>query len=203
MTSQSLNFSTLDFVDIIGVATKSVSLRSQGSLLVLLGGCGATATKPEAMAVDAHETQRYETILGSIYVIVEGGNETSSAGTSQISNSDFRSAIVDSIKATTLFETTADDSSEASYVLHASIIDVEQPSFGFSMTVTIEVAWSLGNKSEDRPIWRSSHVSTYTASAGEAFAGVTRLRLATEGAAKQNITWALKTISEDDNVGVD
>lgn len=160
-----------------------------------IGGC-ASATKPEAMIVQTPDGVEYNTISETVHVITEGGMETSSVGASQISNADFQLAIVESIKKSRLFLDIAENTSEASYILYASIIDVEQPTMGFSMTVSIEVAWSLSRVEDKKPVWRSSHQSTYTASAGAAFAGVTRLRLATEGAAKENIEWALKSISQ-------
>ena len=88
-----------------------------------------------------------------------------------------------------------ENASESNYTLRSIIVDLEQPSLGFSMTVNLEVAWSLTRSGEKAPIWKDIHISTYTASPSEAFAGVTRLRVATEKAAKRNIGWALETIS--------
>jgi hypothetical protein len=59
------------------------------------------------------------------------------------------------------------------------------------MTVTVEVTWTLARQSDHQIIWQKSITSTYTAKTGEAFAGVTRLRLATEGAARLNIRDAI------------
>ena len=68
------------------------------------------------------------------------------------------------------------------------------------MTVKLDVAWSLLKRGATTPVWASVHTSEYTASAGAAFAGVTRLRLATEGAAQENIEWALGEISKLDSL---
>jgi len=174
-------------------------LKAAGALLSicivsLLGGC-ATATNSQAMVAQSSDGVYFETIQGSLSVLVVGGKQTSSISTSQISNADFKSAITDSIKKTKLFSSVIENASESNYILRSIIVDLEQPSFGFSMTVNLEVAWSLTRSGEKAPIWKDTHISTYTASYSEAFAGVTRLRVATEKAAKRNIGWALETIS--------
>jgi hypothetical protein len=66
---------------------------------------------------------------------------------------------------------------------------------GFNMTVTLETNWTLSRKSDGKVVWQKAIPSTFTAKAGEAFAGVTRLRLANEGAARTNIEQAIKEIS--------
>ena len=45
-------------------------------------------------------------------------------------------------------------------------------------------------------VWQESIASEYTATPGDAFAAVKRLRLATEGAAKNNIAEGLSRISK-------
>lgn len=179
-----------------GITIDSQYFKAIGVLLLLstLGAC-ATATNPEAMAVRVH-VESYKSISSPVLVVVGGGSETSSMGASQISNADFQSAIVESIHQTGLFSQVIETATNSSYTLRATIVDIEQPVMGFSMTVNLEVAWSLSHSDAAKPIWQQSHHSTYTAAAGEAFAGVTRLRLATEGAARENISWALDEISK-------
>ena len=102
-------------------------------------------------------------------------------------------ALRESIEKSGLFSRISTGASR--YKLAAFIGRVEQPSFGFSMTVTMEVSYSLTDTQSDRSVWTQNVVSTHTTPAGEAFAGVTRLRLATEGAAKDNIADAIAKIS--------
>jgi len=54
---------------------------------------------------------------------------------------------------------------------------------GFSFTVNVEMGWTLTRADTGAIVWRESIKSAHTTGAGEAFAGVERLRLATEGAA--------------------
>jgi hypothetical protein len=50
--------------------------------------------------------------------------------------------------------------------------------------------------SDKSVVWRKPITSTFTAGMGDAFAGVTRLRMAVEGAARANIAQGLKEISD-------
>tara|TARA_B110000503_G_C7173241_1_gene425539 strand:- start:16883 stop:17338 length:456 start_codon:yes stop_codon:yes gene_type:complete len=148
------------------------------------------------MSTELRSGVKYSTIDKTINVQVRGGSETTSMGASQISNTDFREAIKASIKSSELFSSVAEDSVPADYVLQGTIIRVEQPAMGFSMTVDLEIAWLLKESGEADALIREAHDSTYTASVGAAFAGVKRLRLATEGAAQNNILWVLDRISK-------
>jgi hypothetical protein len=68
---------------------------------------------------------------------------------------------------------------------------VDQPLLGFSMTVKMEVSYALVDTQSGKTLWSKSIESEYTAKASEAFAGVKRLRLANEGAARENIQQAI------------
>ena len=73
---------------------------------------------------------------------------------------------------------------------------MEQPSFGLSFTVKLEAGWTLKRASNAQSVWQESIKSEFTATTSDAFAAVTRLRLATEGAARNNISAGLARISE-------
>jgi hypothetical protein len=159
-------------------------------LAVTLSGC-ATPTRPDAMV--ATPTSPVHKSASDISVAVAGGRETSKAGASQISDEAFVQALRESIEKSGLFGKTS--TGAARYKLAAFIGRVEQPSFGFSMTVTMEVSYSLTDTQSNKAVWTQNVSSTHTTPAGEAFAGVTRLRLATEGAAKDNIADTIAKIS--------
>ena len=82
------------------------------------------------------------------------------------------------------------------YVLTVVIISVDQPSMGFSFTVKMEAGWTLKRAAGGAPVWQESIRSQHTAGATDASAGVERLRLATEGAARNNIAQGLSSISK-------
>jgi hypothetical protein len=81
------------------------------------------------------------------------------------------------------------------YKLNAFIVKVDQPMMGFSMTVKMEVSYTLVDTQSGKTVWAKNVASEHTAKAGEAFAGVKRLQLANEGAAKANIEQAITDIS--------
>jgi hypothetical protein len=130
----------------------------------------------------------------SLSLTVTGGKETSAAGASQISNADFSAALRHAIEQSKLFARSA-EAGAGDYHLEVLLARLQQPMFGFSMTVTLEASWTLTRRSDQTIVWQKSIESTYTASTGDAFAGVKRLRLATEGAAKENIAQALQAIA--------
>lgn len=69
----------------------------------------------------------------------------------------------------------------------AVIADLSKPTFGFSFTVDLEVGWTVVRAREGAVLFRKSIKTSHTVGAMESFAGVTRLRLAVEGAARKNI----------------
>lgn len=154
-----------------------------------LTGC-ATAANSDAM-VAAPATAVHKS-SSDVSVAVSGGKETSSMGASQISNDNFAQALRDSIEKSGLFTKVADT---GHYKLTAFIGRVDQPTLGFSMTVKMEVSYTLVDTSSGKTLWTKTVASEHTAKAGEAFAGIKRLRLANEGAARDNIEQALADIS--------
>ena len=112
---------------------------------------------------------------------------------SQISDDAFAKALRDSISKSGLFKAVADTGGR--YKLSAFIGKVDQPMMGFSMTVKMEVSYTLVDTASGKTVWAKNIASEHTAKPSEAFAGVTRLRLANEGAAKDNIKQALTELS--------
>jgi hypothetical protein len=151
-----------------------------------ISGC-ATGSKPDAMVVQVvgpvHKSD------GDVSVAVSGGKETSKAGASQISNDAFGQALRDSIDKAGLFNKVSTDS--ARYRLTSFIGKVDQPMFGLSFTVKMEVSYTLKDTQSGNTVWTKDVNSEYTAKVGDAFAGVERLRLANEGAARENIRQAI------------
>jgi len=154
-----------------------------------LTGC-ATNAKSDAMvatpAVAVHKSS------ADVSVAVSGGKETTKMGASQVSNDNFAQALRDSITQSGLFSKVADS---GRYKLTAFIGKVDQPVMGFSMTVKMEVSYTLVDTSSGKTVWTENVANEYTAQASAAFAGITRLRLANEGAAKGNIQKAISDIS--------
>jgi hypothetical protein len=131
----------------------------------------------------------------SVSVNVLGGKETSAMDKSQISNETFMQAIADSLYKSGLFSKII-HGKNADYLLNVMIFNLAQPSFGFSFTVKMEAVWSLAHADSKKVLMRESVRSSFTATTGDAFAGVTRLRIATEGAAQENIRLGIEKLSQ-------
>jgi hypothetical protein len=129
-----------------------------------------------------------------VVVTAIGGKETSAMLVSQISNEDFALALRDSFVKAGLFKK-ALASGPARYALDTFIVQLNQPMFGASMTVSMEVSYTLSRTEPKEVILKKAISSTYTAAFGEAFVGATRLQMANEGAARKNIEQIIQEIS--------
>ena len=158
----------------------------------ILSGCSTPATS-KSMVVSTFSIQKV--FPYSVLVNVLGGKETGAMDKSQISNEAFMQAIADSLYKSGLFSEII-HGKNADYLLNVMIFDLTQPSFGLSFTVKMEAVWSLAHADSKKVIMRESIRSSFTATMGEAFAAVTRLRLATEGAAQENIRLGIKKLSQ-------
>lgn len=158
--------------------------------LALLAGCATPATY-QGMVSDRFDIARQHD--KSVSVSTSGGSETSSIGKPQISDADFTRALMESINQSKVFSQVLSGAG-ANYALQVAIISMEQPTFGGSFTVKMEAAWSL-RRSDGAVVWQEGIRSTHTATMDDSMVGVTRLRLATEGAARENIKQGLAKIS--------
>lgn len=159
-------------------------------LLVLLTACATPATY-QGMISDRFDIARQH--ARSVSVSTSGGGETSSVGKPQISDADLTRALVESINRSRIFSAVVPGSG-GDYALQVAIISMEQPTFGGSFTVKMEAAWSL-RRSDGTVVWQEAIRSANTATMDDSMVAVTRLRLATEGAARENIKQGLGKIS--------
>ena len=82
------------------------------------------------------------------------------------------------------------------YVLDIRIVHVEAPSFSFKMTVDMNVFWELSRADDGSQILHEKIQSTYTGSAFEGgLIGANRVRVAAEGAARENIRIGLAKLA--------
>jgi hypothetical protein len=165
---------------------KKLGIAGLLAVSALVGGC-ASGSKPDAMVAQVvapvHKSD------GDVSIAVSGGKETSKMGASQISNDAYAQALRESIERAGLFSGVTTDGSR--YRLTSFIGKVDQPMFGLSLTVKMEVSYALKDSKSGNTVWTKDINSEYTATPGQAFAAVERLRLANEGAARENIRQAL------------
>jgi len=163
-------------------------------VVTLLSGCASPASK-DGMVIDsiANVQQHNKTVL----IKTQGGKETGAADTPNISNNSFSAAIEESVINSGIF-TQVIHGDNSDYILNVAIINMSKPLFGASFTVSMEAAWSLSDSVTKKMHWRESITSSHTATMGDSMMGVKRLRLAVEGAARENIRLGLMAISKLD-----
>lgn len=157
----------------------------------IMGGCATPATH-EGMIPTDYDTARKQ--AKSVSVQVGGGQATSSMGKSQISDEAFAKALVEAITKSQTFSQVVQGKG-GDYQLLVNIVSMEQPTFGLDMTVKMEAGWTLKNIATGQVVWQEAIKSQHTATTGDAFVGTTRLRMANEGAARNNIKQGLARIS--------
>jgi hypothetical protein len=122
---------------------------------------------------------------------VGGGRDTNPLLQSQVSSADFTTALQQSLQLNTMLATSA-----PKYNLSASLDDLKQPIIGLSMTVTAKVHYVVAPSNFGPPVFDQTITTPYTAAFGDALVGVERLRLANEGAIRNNITDFIKALAE-------
>lgn len=159
---------------------------------VALAGCATPAHKENMSAVPAVAVKK---LPYSVRVETRGGAETGALDSSNVSNADLKAAIESSITTSGLFKSVVQGPG-GDYELTVSVTQLEKPLFGGAFTVTFETGWSLVKVSDRSVALRKAIRSSYTATMSDSFVGVTRLRLAVEGAVRDNIAQGLQAISK-------
>ena len=158
----------------------------------LLAACAGPAQK-EAMVAPHLVVAKKQPY--SVDVRTSGGAEADAAGPSGVSNADLKAAIEKSITDSGVFKSIVQGTG-GDYDLTVALVNVNRPAFGASMTVGLEASWALTKTSDHSIVWRKSIFTTHTTGALEAFAGAERVRMAVEGAARDNIAQGLQAIGE-------
>lgn len=117
---------------------------------------------------------------------VSGGRETSPLWKSEVSNENFRQALQQSLELHAMA-----GMGHGRYMLNAQLLDLDQPIIGFNSTVTAKVRYTLMSASDQSTKFDETIETPYTATLSDAFVGVERLRLANEGAIRENISAAI------------
>jgi len=153
------------------------------AFVLILTGCASPA-KREAMTPQGVASSKNYPY--SLSVQTSGGSETGAMGSSNISD-----AVVQSKLFTSIIQGAGGD-----YQLSVRVINLSKPVFGATFTVEMETAWSLIKTADNSVVMRKSVKASGKATMGDAFVAVTRIRLAVENAARENISQGLKAIAE-------
>lgn len=160
------------------------------AVVAAVSGCASSAGKEGMLARNiqiAHQHDR------SVAVTTAGGAPTTVMDSSNIADADFKTAIETSITQSQVFKSVVQGKA-ADYELVVTIVTLDKPIFGLTFTVNLEATWVLVKQSDRSVALRKSIRSSHTATFDDAAMGVTRLRLAVEGAARKNIEQGLQEI---------
>lgn len=161
----------------------------------IVGGC-ATPAGTEAMTVFPTVTavQSVPQALRANIAIrdVTGGSETNPAWISKVGSPEFRAALEGSLRSAGML---APNAQSSRFLLTADLEKLEQPYFGFDMTVTATVAYGLSERATGKDVFNKVLTTPFTAKTSDAWYGATRLKLANEGAIRTNIQKLIDDLS--------
>jgi hypothetical protein len=168
----------------------ALSLVFSLAVVVAVSGCASSADQQAMLARDvqvAHKQDR------TVAVTTGGGAATTAIDSSNISDADLKAAIEASITQSQVFKSVV-QGKDADYELVVTIVQLDKPIFGLTFTVNMEATWVLSKQSDRSLALKKSIRSSHTATVADSAVGVTRLRLAVEGAARKNIEQGLQEI---------
>lgn len=171
---------------------KSLRLICAALLGLVLVGCSSPPTR-DAMTPTGISTSRQNPY--SVHVLVSGGSETGPVSGSDISDVDLRAAIEAAVTQSKVFSTVV-PTANGDYDLSVRVISLSRPLFGATFTVEMEAAWTLIKVSDRSVKMRKSVKSSGVATVGDAFVGASRIRMAVENAARENIRQGVQALAE-------
>ena len=167
-----------------------LKLLSLSLAVIFLYGCASGAkfqntayTEPSGLTYD----EKLENNIGVFSV--DGGEKTNPLWTSEISNEAFKEAVKLSLSNQGLL------SENGEYQLKVKLLQVDQLLFGLDLEVTTNVNYVLTDTKTNKVVLNEVIVAPYTATMGDAFVAIKRLRLANEGSGRSNIEGFLKKLS--------
>lgn len=163
-----------------------------------LGGCAMPAS-PAAMTVSAADVPGAARARFAHEVVVhdvQGGTATNPLLTSQIENDGFRRALHGSLERAGLLG----NEQTARYRVDVTLIEVQQPAFGFDMKVTSKIRYVVSNVKTGATALAIEVVAPYTATVGDSIVGSSRLKIANEGSARQSIAALLKRMTSNETL---
>jgi hypothetical protein len=168
----------------------------QGRALIIaaafgLTACASPATR-EGMSLD---TPAGKTYPYGVSVRTQGGTDPDPLSGVTVSDEDLKAAIESSIIQSKLFRSVVQGRT-GDYELAVSITQLSKPGFGTSFTVDLDAGWALTRVSDKSVVMRKAVKSSHTATMSDAVVGAVRMRLAVEGAVRDNIAQGLKAIAD-------
>jgi len=174
------------------------SLLLVSASLFILTGCTAKPASSNKMVASAGPEITAKIKQSKFHKKLEvgdvgGGSKTNPMFASKVASEDFKDALQYSLGQTQFIY--PDDAPK--YKLNAHLVHLKQPPIGINFTVKSRVHYSITDNDTEETVFDKMIDGVHTARFNEAFYGVTRLRLASEGSMKNNIEELLNSLSEE------
>ncbi|MEL6977392.1 MAG: hypothetical protein AAGM38_01780 [Pseudomonadota bacterium] len=171
------------------------ALLALGALGLVAAGC-SSAARPTAIVAPADSAafvQDHSPVYQSMTVgDVSGGEETTLISNSKISNEAFREALTTSMRLNgMLSEAPSDD-----FSVEAEILSVEQPTLQINFTTTAIVTYRVVATSSGAELYRQTVKTESEAKFTDSIVRQERIRIATEGAMKENIAAFMRVFGQ-------
>lgn len=162
------------------------------SCCIVLTGCGINASiEPMTYAHQNSEKPKNKNLLHAISVAgVQGGHTINPLLASEISNENFKAALTKSLQHAQLYQKLA----PGKYSLKATILRFERPIIGLNFKSNLTVNYKLYKANEEKPVFDKNISSSYVAKVSDSLIGITRLKMANEGAARENIKQLIRDL---------
>lgn len=156
-----------------------------------LQGCASGATSIGMTSTKNYITSNNPFTQKISVDAVDGGSWTNPIWISKVGNKEMEEAVKASLKNNGLLA-----NGNGAYILWPTIKEVDQPFFGTSFTVNADVQYILKEAISGKIVLSKTLKSSYTATMSDSVFGVKRMRIANEGAIRNNIDLLLQQITE-------
>jgi hypothetical protein len=163
------------------------------AIAALLAGCASTTPTSEGM-IPAFTVRGVRGPVHSEPVAIEVKD------TKQIPSGAFRQALADAVTLSKVFSRVV-DTPRGTYLLTVTVTRLEQPEAGgfklnLNPTARMEAGWTLRRADTRETVWEATIRSEHSAAPSDTLDAKARVRLATEGAARENIAAGLARIAK-------
>ncbi len=159
--------------------------------IIIIGLSGCARFDKEEMIARSFRAETYHPY--SVSVSIGTGDEKTDVGLAPVPRDDLQYAIEESIRTGQVFKEVV-SGKNGDYMLNVSVFTLEQPVFGFNFTVKLGAGWIL-TKADGTVVWQKVINSECSTTMSDAWSGITRVRMANDGAIKENIKQGMMYLS--------
>jgi hypothetical protein len=162
---------------------------------LFLGACASGAVSQNMISHSSHQTSavKNSALYQNIAIgTVGGGENTNPLWTSQVSNEAFAGALKDTLAENNYLAVNGN----GRYLLHANLLELNQPLFGLTLNVTSSVAYTLEDKKAKKLKYSQKISETGSASFSDAALAIERLRISNERAIQKNLEALVKDLHQ-------